>query len=44
MHCEVDAVAFVVDYGFFSGSIFGPRSPYIANMLSICAGIAVSLQ
>jgi hypothetical protein len=42
MHCEVGAVAFVVDYGFFLAVFLAFARHHIANILSICAGIAVS--
>src|SRR5260370_5160251 len=42
MHSEVGAVAFVVDYGLFLAVFLAFARPYIASMLGICAGIAVS--
>jgi putative flippase GtrA len=42
IYCLVGACAFAADYSLFLALISSSFSPYTANILGICAGIAVS--
>ncbi len=42
VYCAVGACAFVADYSLFLALLYSNANLYVANVLGICAGIAVS--
>ena len=44
VYCVVGACAFVTDYSIFLALIYSKLNPYLANVVSITAGISVSFS